>query len=59
MRDISLALDTIIKAKQCSPIHAFVLLSENEKEGEIDGLHKLQSKSQKEISRRLRNQGNF
>lgn len=59
MRDISFALNTIIKTKQCSPIHAFVLLSENEKEGEIDGLHKLQSKSQKKISGRLRNQSDF
>ena len=52
MQDISVALDIIMRDKQCSPIYAFFLLSQT-KEGGQDGLHKLQSKSKKKVGRRL------
>lgn len=54
VQDIGKALSTIMQNKQCSPIYAFLLLSENMKEGEADGIRKLQSESKKKASRRLR-----
>jgi hypothetical protein len=38
--------------KQCSPIYAFLILSE--KEGDKNVLHKLQSQSEAKTGRRLR-----
>ena len=58
MRDIGSALNIIMQKEQCSPIYAFFLLSK-EKEGDEDGICKLQSKSGKKIGRRLRDKGNF
>ena len=59
MQDIGTALNTIMQDKQCSSIYAFLILSQSEKEGDEDGICKLQSKSGKEIGRRLRNTSNF
>lgn len=58
MQDIGLALNTIMRDKQCSSIYAFFLLSDK-KEGDRDGIHKLQSKSNQKTGRRLRDTGNF
>lgn len=58
MRDIGSALNIIMREEQCSPIYAFFLLS-NKKEGDEDGIHKLQSESSKKIGRRLRDKSNF
>lgn len=59
MQDIGAALNTIMLDKQCSPICAFFLLSANQKEGDTDGIRKLQSESKKKIGRRLRDTCNF
>ena len=59
MQDIGKALDEIMRSRQCSSIYAFLLLSENKKEGGKDGICKLQSKSTKETGRRLRNTRDF
>ena len=59
MQDIGVALTTIMQAKQCSPICAFFLLSEKQKEGDINGIHKLQPEPEKKVSRRLCNKSNF
>lgn len=59
MQDIGEALNTIMQEKQCSPVYAFFLLSESQREGGKDGLRELQSKSEKKISRRLRYKGDF
>lgn len=59
MQDIGKALNTIMQNKQCSSIYAFLLLSEDMKEGEAGGIRKLQSESETEISRRLRYKSNI
>lgn len=58
MQDIGLALNTIMRDKQCSPICAFFLLSEK-REGDRYGIHKLQPESKTEVGRRLCNKSNF
>ena len=58
MQDIGFALNSIMQDKQCSSIYAFFLLSEK-KEGEEDGIHKLQSKPKKKVGRRLCHTSNF
>lgn len=59
MKDIGLALNQVMQNKQCSPICAFVLLSENREEGDRHGIRKLQSKSETKTGRRLCDTGNF
>ncbi len=59
MQDIGNALNDIMRMKQCSPIYAFLLLSQKQEEGDEDGVHKLQSKPEKKVSRRLCNKGDF
>lgn len=60
MQDIGNALNMIMQNEKCSPICAFFLLSEKQKEGDmIDGIYKLQPKPKKEVSRRLRDKSNF
>ena len=56
MVDISSALQFQMQEKQCSPIYAFFLLSE---EGDKDGIRLLQSQSKTKSGRRLRDKGNF
>lgn len=58
MQDIGLALSNIMSDKQCSSIYAFFLLSEK-KEGDKNGIYKLQSESDKETCRRLRDTRNI
>lgn len=59
MQDIGVALNRIMLDKQCSPVYAFFLLSEKQKEGGTDGLYKLQSESKKKTGRRLRYKSDF
>lgn len=59
MRDISSALNNIMRTEQCSSIYAFFLLTEKTKDGENDGIRELQSKSSEKTGRRLRNTGYF
>lgn len=49
MRDIGYDLSTIMRDKKCSSMSALFLLQE----AEDSGIHKLQSKSDKKIGRRL------
>lgn len=57
MQDIGMALNTIMRDKNCSSVYALLLLCGEG--GEKNELRKLQSKSEKKASRRLRNTGNF
>jgi len=59
MKDIGLALNQVMQNKQCSPICAFVLLSENRKEGGRHRVRKFQSKSPAKTGRRLCDKSNF
>lgn len=59
MKDISLALNNIMQAEQCSSIYAFFLLTEKTKDGDRDGICKLQSKSSEKTGGGLRNKGYF
>jgi hypothetical protein len=58
MQDIGTALTRIMRDKQCSSIYAFFLLTEK-KEGDINGIRKLQSEPEKKTGRRLCNPGDF
>lgn len=51
MKDIGELLRTTMNKEQCSSLTALLRLNEEKK----DGIHILQSKSTKQISRRLRN----
>ena len=57
MQDIGYALNDIMQTQKCSPIYAFLMLSK--KAGEQHGICKLQSESEKKISRRLCNKSNL
>lgn len=57
MQDIGNALSAIMQTKQCSSIYAFFLLSGKQKEGEVDGLYKLQSQPKEKTGGRLCNKG--
>lgn len=55
MVDISSALQFQMQENQCSPIYAFFLLSEGDK----DGVRLLQSQSKTKSGRRLRDKSNI
>ena len=59
MQDISKALDVVMQYKHCSPIYALLFLTSNNEEGGVNGIRKLQSESEKEVSRRLRHSCDF